>query len=617
MDDEELDDADFYSDEESFEFEFDDDENNEVDEGNGDDIEEDEEVTVQNKYYSAKNLKDDSPSAAIAALKDLIDNTEQTENTVDWIFKAHKQIIKINFQNRNYNESLEFLKRIIPLLGSVQKDYAEETLGTMINNYSTSKDSTFVSSLYTTILNSLQSSNAIGINSQRLWLKININRLNSYIDSGSHEECPALFQSINEKLKEVNESTRNAYSLEVIAAEIEYESRKSTPTLSILNNLYRRSLSITTAVTHPKILAIIKECGAKIQFHRGNYEKSRLDFYDCFKNYDVAGSSNKYRILKYVALCSLLTDSELNLFESQETRTYSQLKEYSNLLLLIKAYDSSDLNGFNKISEKMKVENDPILVDDIFNISFNQILLKLKLKLIINYVSVYHSIRFDFIQNKLNINQAELEELLLKLIVDGKLAEYRIDYVNNYIESVGERKKLFTLAVQANDIRANLKALNVVKFDYTLSDVNRNTSNVDQMEIDTNINQEVTKSKVDLSDDFFYSFDYTSKVHFKVIDAWYSYMYSAIPDIDKSEASLLSKFRSENKSISISKASTKDEDDIANTNTKAGILSSTFNSDAHGNEEDDDDSNESFNKSEMLAAWYNELQALYDQVVNR
>ena len=45
----------------------------------------------------------------------------------------------------------------------------------------------------------------------------------------------------------------------------------------------------------------------------------------------------------------MLAENEVNPFESQETQTYSQLSEYTNLILLIKCYDELDLQGFNLI----------------------------------------------------------------------------------------------------------------------------------------------------------------------------------------------------------------------------------------------------------------------------
>ncbi len=52
-----------------------------------------------------------------------------------------------------------------------------------------------------------------------------------------------------------------------------------------------------------------------------NWKEAQSDFFEAFRNYDEAGSIQRIQVLKYLVLTSMLVKSEINPFESHETRT--------------------------------------------------------------------------------------------------------------------------------------------------------------------------------------------------------------------------------------------------------------------------------------------------------
>lgn len=414
-------------------------------------------------------MKYDDPQQAI---KEYIQITLKIEDDGDddnneWIFKSYKQIMKINFQLHNYDQVLLYLDGTLQVSINISnKNYVEESLSKIINNYSNCSNDQFIHQLYEKILQFVDQQHY-----DRLWLKININKAKILIDN--ELQWQELMNSIQDKLAHVNESIRNSFASEIIALSIEYYTRHFN--LNKLTELYRELTHITSAVTHPKISGIIQECGGKIQYYRGNFEKARLKFYECFKSYDEAGSPVKKKILKYLALCSILTENEFNPFESQETQAYSQLIEYKNLLLLIEAYDENDLDKLYSVMEQMKVENDEIINDDIYIQASSKIITNLKARAITNYLKAYKSISFEFLQNKFSINQVELENLLLKLINNGKIPNMKLDFVNDCVVSSNEDDQLFP-TITPQEIHKNLKSIDMLGGKLPL--------NIDQMDID-------------------------------------------------------------------------------------------------------------------------------------
>lgn len=61
-----------------------------------------------------------------------------------------------------------------------------------------------------------------------------------------------------------------------------------------------QSLHIKSAIPHPLILGVIRECGGKMHLREGEFEKAHTDFFEAFKNYDESGSPRRTTCLKYL-----------------------------------------------------------------------------------------------------------------------------------------------------------------------------------------------------------------------------------------------------------------------------------------------------------------------------
>lgn len=51
-----------------------------------------------------------------------------------------------------------------------------------------------------------------------------------------------------------------------------------------------------------------------------DWTKAQVDFFEAFKAYDEAGSPQRIQVLKYLVLAHMLTESEIDPFDSQETK---------------------------------------------------------------------------------------------------------------------------------------------------------------------------------------------------------------------------------------------------------------------------------------------------------
>lgn len=413
----------------------------------------------ENQYYCAKGIKDESPEIALEKFKKLVESSDTNEN-VEWVFKSYKQLAKIMYYQQRYHETLDYIAQLISMLPKLNGNYAEDSINKLLLRYMTCSDRSFVSKMYNIIVSQLQDSVVAGISGHRLWLRINLNRFNDLLEDNDLDAAKDLLQSIKGQLNKVSELTRNSFALEVIAAEIEYCMRFGG-SFSELSQFHRRSSQVSSTITHPRVMGVIWECGATVYFYRGQFEKARLEFYESFKNYDEAGSLSKKKILKYLGLCSMLTDSEVNPFESQETQTYAQLAEYQNLIRLITAYEDCDLDMFYHVLETMKTSFDVLTEDRLFDIAKKRILHNLKLKVLSNYLKASKGVTYDYLICKLGLDcDEELEALLLFMANNGLVYNLSIDYIDRVIEvNDTDSLAIFTPAMEGSAVKTHLSVL--------------------------------------------------------------------------------------------------------------------------------------------------------------
>ena len=65
-----------------------------------------------------------------------------------------------------------------------------------------------------------------------------------------------------------------------------------------LQRLHTKALAINSAIPHPRIMGIIHECGGKMHVVERHWAEAATNFFESFKNYDVAGNRRRIQCLK-------------------------------------------------------------------------------------------------------------------------------------------------------------------------------------------------------------------------------------------------------------------------------------------------------------------------------
>ncbi|KAF7269568.1 hypothetical protein GWI33_017457 [Rhynchophorus ferrugineus] len=375
-------------------------------------------VDLENQYYNSKALKEEEPRSALSSFQKVLD-LEGGEKG-EWGFKALKQMIKINFRLSNYEEMMVRYKQLLTYIKSaVTRNHSEKSINSILDYISTSRNMELLQNFYETTLEALKDAK-----NDRLWFKTN-----TKLDDGEDD------------LK------KGTQLLEIYALEIQmYTAQKNNKKLK---TLYEQSLHIKSAIPHPLIMGVIRECGGKMHLREGEFEKAHTDFFEAFKNYDESGSPRRTTCLKYLVLANMLMKSGINPFDSQEAKPYKNDPEILAMTNLVNAYQNNDINEFEYIlkQNRQNIMDDPFIREHI-----EDLLRNIRTQVLIKLIKPYTRIQIPFISTELNIDVQEVESLLVACILDNTI-QGRIDQVNQVLFL--ERTTLNTARYNALDRWAN------------------------------------------------------------------------------------------------------------------------------------------------------------------
>ncbi|RDA93302.1 hypothetical protein CP533_2054 [Ophiocordyceps camponoti-saundersi (nom. inval.)] len=400
------DDGDFMqqSDEEQYDFEYEEDD----DEDSGD-------VDIENKYYNAKQLKLTDRHDAVAEFLG-IPPLEQDKG--EWGFKGLKQAIKLEFKMGQYDKAADHFAELLTYVkAAVTRNYSEKSINNMLDFIEKGADRPeavqSMEKFYSLTLQSFQSTK-----NERLWLKTNIKLAKLLLDRKEYGAVARKLRELHKACQRPDGSddpSKGTYSLEIYALEIQM--LVETKNNKQLKALYQRALKVKSAVPHPRIMGIIRECGGKMHMSEENWNEAQSDFFESFRNYDEAGSLQRIQVLKYLLLSTMLMRSNINPFDSQETKPYRTDSRISAMTELVDAYQRDDVHAYEKVLQ----ENQDMLADPFIAENIDEVTRNMRTKGIMRLIAPYTRMKLSWIADQLRISEPEVQDIMCFLIVDGKI----------------------------------------------------------------------------------------------------------------------------------------------------------------------------------------------------
>lgn len=405
-------DDDFMDDDEEYDLEYSTDSNSEPD------------VDLENQYYNSKALKEDDPGSAIKSFEKVL---ELEQEKGEWGFKALKQMVKINYKLQKSGDMMQRYKELLTYIKTaVTRNHSEKSINSILDFISTSSQITLLQEFYETTLEALKDAK-----NERLWFKTNCKLGKLYCDREDYSRLSRIIKELRKSCQtsEGEEDLKKGTQLlEIYALEIQmYTAQKNNKKLK---TLYEQSLHIKSAIPHPLIMGVIRECGGKMHLREEEYNNAATDFFEAFKNYDESGSSRRITCLKYLVLAYMLMKSDINPFDSQEAKPYKNDPDILAMTNLVSAYQSNDISEFEKI---LKMNRNNIMDDPFIREHIEDLLGNVRTQVLVKLIRPYTKIHIPFISKELNIDSIEVEALLVQCILDNTI-QGRIDQENQLLE---------------------------------------------------------------------------------------------------------------------------------------------------------------------------------------
>eukprot|EP01132_Coremiostelium_polycephalum_P004662 gene4662-5824_t len=343
-------------------------------------------VEIENQYYNSKGLIEDSIPDAI---------------------KSYEKVIELE---------------------NGEKGECEKGINSILDMVSTSNsiDLDLVQQIYDLTLKSL-----LEAKNERVWFRTNLKLSKLLFEKQEYSRLAKILRELHKSCENedgTDDQKKGSQLVDIYALEIQmYTATKNNKKLK---DLYHKALEIKSAIPHPRIMGIIRECGGKMHMAEKEWEKAHTDFFEAFKNYDEAGNPRRIQCLKYLVLATMLMLSTINPFDSTEAKPYKNDPDILAMTNLVSAYERNDIYAFEKILK----DNRKTIMDDPFIRMYIEDLLKnIRTQVLLKLLTPYTKIRISFISKELNIPSNEVESLLVSLILDNKIRG-SIDQVNQQLE---------------------------------------------------------------------------------------------------------------------------------------------------------------------------------------
>jgi COP9 signalosome complex subunit 2 len=122
-------------------------------------------------------------------------------------------------------------------------------------------------------------------------------------------------------------------------------------------------------------------------------------------------------VLKYLVLTTMLMGSDINPFDSQETKPYKNDPRIAAMTELVDAYQNDHMHQYEAVLTKNKdLLADPFIAENIDEVTRN-----MRTKAVVKLVAPYTRFKLEFIARRLNISTPEVQDIVGFLIMDGQL----------------------------------------------------------------------------------------------------------------------------------------------------------------------------------------------------
>ncbi|KAI7840317.1 hypothetical protein COHA_006099 [Chlorella ohadii] len=381
---------------------------------------EEQDVDIENQYYNSKGLlESEDYEEALAGFNQVL--KMEGDDKGEWGFKALKQIIKLQSRLGHSEEMVAAYRQLLQYAPVVTRNAAEKKINSVLDFVSSqATDSQLLQEFYSLTLDSMAEAK-----NERLWFKTNMKLANLWVGLKEAGKAAKVLRELHRSCQTDegrDDLKKGTQLLEIYALEIQMHTEQKNN--KKLKELYQKALAIKSAIPHPRIMGVIRECGGKMHMHERAWADAATDFFEAFKSYDEARwgrrqqavrsvASRRVQCLKYLVLANMLMESKV-----------------SAMVSLVEAYQGGAIRDFERI---LRTHRAAIMGDTFISQYMQDLLANIRTQVVLRVIQPYTRVRIAFIAQQLNVPAGDVEQLLISLILDGRI-KGRIDQVQQLLE---------------------------------------------------------------------------------------------------------------------------------------------------------------------------------------
>eukprot|EP00698_Gefionella_okellyi_P003734 TRINITY_DN13478_c0_g1_i1.p1 TRINITY_DN13478_c0_g1~~TRINITY_DN13478_c0_g1_i1.p1 ORF type:complete len:459 (+),score=134.67 TRINITY_DN13478_c0_g1_i1:69-1379(+) len=414
----------------------------------------DEDETPENRYYNAKGSEDDGElDDALKAFEEVVEK-EAEEEKGEWGFKALKHIVRILFKNGKYKEMMKKYKELLGYIkDAVTRNLSDKVINSLLDFVATGQNLDLLLEFYQATLDAARSN-------ERLYFKTSLKLARLWFEKRSFDKVFAILVEAHKSCQQedgTDDPKKSTQLLEVYALEIQCHGELND--FPKLQSAYQRCLRVKNAIPSPAVNGVIKEAGGKVNAHAGSWNAAFSSFFDAFHSFDEAGQSRRLQNLKYLCVANMMMLSNINPFESAETRPYKENAEIAPMVKLVAAFQAPNVDEFEQVLKEYKAE----LVDPFMESFVPALYVNVRTQMLLKVIQPYTTVRIDFLAKALQVSAADVESMLVSLVLDCRV-DGRIDQINKRLlvatrdNSAQKYNKLSYWVTQIGDFQRTIAA---------------------------------------------------------------------------------------------------------------------------------------------------------------
>lgn len=411
-------------------------------------------VLIENTFYEAEDDQKKNPRRALEGFLKVLDlESSKPIEEQQYRFKSLKNVIILECSFEEYEKMCSHLNSIIAMIDSVARNDATEAINQILDASSKITDSYYSMKVLTMTIGKLKESKNF-----RLLFNTNSRLAKYYLEKGELDKAENTIKELvgycllSDGTEDPSKSGSliEAYALEMQLCSLNKNVRR-------MKVLYKKTEALNADVSDPRIIGVIKESGSKMYMGEKQWAKALSEQFEAFKCYQEVGNPRAKTVLKHLAMTSIMANSKINPFHSQEAKVYKEDPEIIAMMQLRLAYESSNMTEVQKIitDKGIRLADDPFIQE-----YMDDFLRGIRLNVLINKLKPYKNVSLGFLAAELQVSTREVISLLVQLIMEDKISG-KIDHVEEFIEleHKNENSKYQSLKKWADNLKSTNSTL--------------------------------------------------------------------------------------------------------------------------------------------------------------